>query len=102
MPLSPPPPPPRAPPGATDPESAAAAARYGGSYEWRADDDSPTFFPGRHASVYAKGVRVGEFGIIHPEVLAAFDIANPVSALELDLEPFCFDLIFRPLPTQIL
>ena len=52
--------------------------------------------------MYAKGVRVGEFGIIHPEVLAAFDIANPVSALELDLEPFCFDLIFRPLPTQIL
>lgn len=50
--------------------------RLGGGYEWRADDD-PTFFPGRHAGVYFKGERVGEFGIVHPEVLAAFDIVNP-------------------------
>jgi phenylalanyl-tRNA synthetase beta chain len=34
---------------------------------------------------------VGTFGVVHPEVLAAFDVPNPVSALELDLEPFCFD-----------
>lgn len=89
---------------------------------------------------------MGEFGIIHPEVLAAFDIVNPgglvaqplgfcaaahgllavavviqlavaacsrhrrapsraaptVAALELDVEPFCFDKDLRPLPTQIL
>ena len=64
------------PAGAADPESQAVAAKLGGGYEWRADD-APTFFPGRHASVYFKGQRVGEFGIIHPEVLAAFDIVNP-------------------------
>jgi hypothetical protein len=64
------------PAGATDPESRAVAAKLGGGYEWRADD-APTFFPGRHASVYFKGERVGEFGIIHPEVLGAFDIVNP-------------------------
>ncbi|KAL4440220.1 hypothetical protein ABPG75_003221 [Micractinium tetrahymenae] len=87
--------------GDSDPEAAAVRQRLGGGYEWRADN-GPTFFPGRHASVYFKGQRVGEFGIIHPDVLAAFDIVNPVAALELELEPFCFDQFFQPLPTQIL
>jgi hypothetical protein len=32
-----------------------------------------------------------------PQVLKAFDIPNPVSALELNIEPFCFDQFFRPL-----
>ncbi len=35
--------------------------------------------------------QVGVFGVVHPEVLAAFDVPNPVSALVLNLEPFCFD-----------
>ena len=48
----------------------------GGGYDWRADDDSPAFFPGRHASVYFRDRRVGEFGIVHPEVLEAFDLNN--------------------------
>lgn len=76
--------------------NAKMRAAYGGGYCWKAEDD-PTFFPGRHAAVYAKGQRVGEFGVVHPEVLAAFDITYPVSALELDLEPFCFDQTYRPL-----
>ncbi|GAB4814215.1 hypothetical protein N2152v2_001261 [Parachlorella kessleri] len=84
-----------------DKDSSALQERYGGGYEWRADDSSGTFFPGRHATVYAKGQPVGEFGIIHPEVLQAFDIPNPVSALELNLEPFCFDQFFQPLPTHM-
>lgn len=86
--------------GDTDPEAQRQAQRYGGGYEWRADD-SPTFFPGRHASVYARGERVGEFGVVHPDVLAAFDIQYPVSALEIDLEPFCFDQFYAPLPTHL-
>lgn len=84
-----------------DPARDARRAAYGGGYAWRPEDD-PTFFPGRHAAVYAKGQRVGQFGVVHPEVLAAFDIAYPVSALELDLEPFCFDQVFRPLPCKSL
>lgn len=75
--------------------------RYGGGYEWRSDDSSGTFFPGRHATVYAKGEAVGEFGIIHPEVLEAFDIPYPVSALEMNLEPFCFDQFYKPFPTHM-
>lgn len=31
------------------------------------------------------------------QVLASFDIPYPVSALELNLEPFCFDQFYRPL-----
>ncbi|KAI7840445.1 hypothetical protein COHA_005871 [Chlorella ohadii] len=87
--------------GDSDPAAAAVRQQLGGGYEWRAEDD-PTFFPGRHASVLFRGERVGQFGIIHPEVLAAFDIVNPVAALELDLEPFCFDRNYKQLPTQIL
>lgn len=52
------------------------------------------------SAVYAKGERVGEFGIVHPEVLAAFDIPFPVSALEINLEPFCFDQFYQPLSTH--
>lgn len=70
---------------------------YGGSYCWRACDN-PTFFPGRAARVLAKdNLEVGHFGIVHPEVLKKFDIQCPVSALELNIEPFCFDQHYKPL-----
>jgi phenylalanyl-tRNA synthetase beta chain len=34
---------------------------------------------------------IGSVGIVHPEVLEAFEVAFPVSALELNLEPLCVD-----------
>lgn len=37
------------------------------------------------------GAVVGSFGVVHPEVLDNFEMAFPVSALEMTLEPFCFD-----------
>lgn len=86
--------------GDTDPEAVRQAARYGGGYEWRAED-SPTFFPGRAAAVYARGRRVGAFGVVHPEVLEGFDIPYPVAALELELEEFCFDQFYEKLPTHM-
>jgi phenylalanyl-tRNA synthetase beta chain len=87
-------------PGAGGPDEARWAGRYGGAYEWRAED-APAYFPGRHAAVYARGSRVGSLGVVHPEVLAAFDVAFPVVALELDLEPFVFDQAYAPLPTRL-
>ena len=51
--------------------------------------------------MYAKGEAVGEFGVVHPEVLTAFDVPFPVSALELNLEPFVFDQYYAPLPTHM-
>lgn len=39
--------------------------------------------------------------MVHPEVLEKFDVANPVCALELNVEPFCFAQNYRPLPTHL-
>lgn len=53
-----------------------------------------TYFPGRSAKVLltspsTKGqqISIGTFGILHPNVLQAFDIHYPASSLELDLDP---------------
>lgn len=72
---------------------------FDGGYEWR-ESENPTFFQKRHADIYVKGKRIGEFGVIHPSVLENFDIEFPVSALELNIEPFCFGQLYQPLQTQ--
>jgi phenylalanyl-tRNA synthetase beta chain len=87
-----------------DAAAAAAAAGESGSgsgisYAW-APEDHPSFFPGRAAVVTVNGARVGAFGVVHPEVLEAFGVVNPVSALELNVEPFCFDQRGRSLLTR--
>jgi phenylalanyl-tRNA synthetase beta chain len=50
----------------------------------------PTYFPGRCARVLIEesGTKksIGVFGVVHPEVLKNFGVANPTSALELDVE----------------
>ncbi len=52
----------------------------------------PTYFPGRQADVVlrkgGKEYVVGVMGIVHPEVLKAFDVEFPVSCLEMTIEPF--------------
>jgi len=47
--------------------------------------------------------RVGVFGIVHPDAAAAFGLEGRavVGALELDLEPFCFDQSYRKLRTHL-
>jgi len=60
---------------------------HAAGYDIRPSED-PTFFPGRQAEVYVDDRRVGIFGIVHPAVLKAFGIHMPVSALELNLQPF--------------
>ena len=34
-----------------------------------------------------KEVRLGSFGMLHPEVLKAYELRDPSSAVEMDLEP---------------
>ena len=47
----------------------------------------PTFFDGRCARVVGPGgFEFGTFGVIHPEVLAAFGLTLPVSAIEITVE----------------
>ncbi|KAE8712488.1 putative phenylalanine--tRNA ligase beta subunit [Hibiscus syriacus] len=48
----------------------------------------PEFLSGRQAKIIYKGRRIGIFGIVHPEVLNNFDIPDPCSFVELDIENF--------------
>jgi phenylalanyl-tRNA synthetase beta chain len=46
----------------------------------------PSFLEGRVAAVYVKGKELGIVGEIHPEVLNNFELENPTSAFEIDLQ----------------
>ncbi|KAL6281505.1 hypothetical protein ACE6H2_018386 [Prunus campanulata] len=48
--------------------------------------DEPEFLPGRQASIIYKGKHIGTFGIVHLEVLNNFDIPDPCSFVELNVE----------------
>jgi len=58
-----------------------------GGYYLRQGEDA-TFFPGRAAEIVAYGQVVGSLGVVHPEVITAFDLNLPCSAIEINLEPF--------------
>ncbi|KAJ7566908.1 hypothetical protein O6H91_02G123700 [Diphasiastrum complanatum] len=53
-----------------------------------APSNEPEFFKGRQANIILNGSCIGSFGIIHPQVLANFDILDPCSVVELNIEPF--------------
>lgn len=62
---------------------------------WIAEaQDIATFFPGRGAQVYMRvaadqePIVLGSLGVLHPEVLANFDIPYVASSLEIDVQPF--------------
>lgn len=83
---------------ARDEEEAFRVVREGWRYEILPPDandidtDLQVYFQGRCAQVWltkpnTEGkIRIGSFGILHPEVLANFSIQYPASCLELDLE----------------
>jgi phenylalanyl-tRNA synthetase beta subunit len=49
-----------------------------------------------------RGAPVGVFGVVHPDAAAAFGVDDRVvAALELDLEPFCFDQAGKALRTHL-
>ena len=52
---------------------------------------------------YKAPTKVGVFGIVHPDAAAAFGLEGRavIGALELDLEPFCFDQRYRKLRTHL-
>lgn len=60
-------------------------------YTYRYFSD-PTYFHGHAASIHVrianKDIVVGSFGILHPTVLEKYDLKNPVSTLEINIEPF--------------
>ena len=48
----------------------------------------PSFFPGRCAEIFIGKKSVGFFGIVHPKTLAGFGVTLPMSAMEINIEPF--------------
>lgn len=46
----------------------------------------PMYFPGRGAAVIYNGKPIGTLGILHPEVIANFDLNHPASSLEINIE----------------
>ncbi|GMY15424.1 phenylalanine--tRNA ligase beta subunit, cytoplasmic isoform X2 [Fagus crenata] len=50
--------------------------------------DEPEFLLGTQASIIYKGKQIGTSGIVHPEVLNKFDIPDPCSYFELNIQYF--------------
>ncbi|XP_045471046.1 phenylalanine--tRNA ligase beta subunit [Harmonia axyridis] len=50
--------------------------------------DDPAFFPGRSAEIFWNGKSIGKIGVLHPDVLLKFDLVNPCSAIEIEIESF--------------
>jgi len=55
--------------------------------------DYPTFFPGRSADIVLRKedgseLILGVVGVLHPEVLAKFELNMPCCAMEINIEPF--------------
>jgi len=63
------------------------ATKTGRGYHLRSAD-SPTYFPGRCAEVVADGRVVGVLGVLHPDVITAFEVNLPCASLEINIEPF--------------
>lgn len=45
-----------------------------------------SFFPKRCAEVIVNGITVGKLGVLHPNVTTKFELALPVSCIEINLE----------------
>ena len=57
--------------------------------------NDPSFFEDRQAEIYIQDdIKVGIYGIIHPKVLKNFNIKNPVTLCQIDLQTI-MDLILK-------
>ncbi|KAG5875533.1 hypothetical protein JTB14_021584 [Gonioctena quinquepunctata] len=56
-------------------------------YYLKAAND-PAYFPGRCADIICHGTPIGKIGVLHPNVLSKFELTNPCSALEINIQPF--------------
>ena len=57
--------------------------------------NDPTFFQDRQAEIFIQdNIKIGIYGIIHPKVLKNFNIKNPVTLCDIDLQTI-MDLILK-------
>lgn len=50
------------------------------------ETNHPSFLEGRAATISLDDVKLGVVGEVHPEVLNNFELENPTSAFEIDLQ----------------
>lgn len=63
----------------------ALMRELGVGYEaWESKD--PAFLDGRRADIVVDGEKIGVFGEIHPEAIAAFGMDHPIAAIEIRLD----------------
>lgn len=87
-------------PGSTPEDIEAVMNAWGrGGFAYRVVEHAhPSFFPGRCGKLVllsngesvpaTKEIELGAFGIVHPEVLAAFEVELAGAVMEINLEPF--------------
>ncbi|XP_050535746.1 phenylalanine--tRNA ligase beta subunit [Daktulosphaira vitifoliae] len=61
--------------------------KFGDAYQIKSANDE-SYFPGRCAQIYYREVTIGIMGVLHPEVLTAYELNMPCSAFEINIEPF--------------
>ncbi|KAM9318042.1 phenylalanine--tRNA ligase beta subunit [Pholidichthys leucotaenia] len=72
----------------------------GEGYHIQAADDS-TFFPGRCAEIFVRGMSIGRLGVLHPDVISRFELTMPCSTLEMEIEPFLGHTVEIPLTHDV-
>jgi len=50
--------------------------------------DDPTYFHGRCANILVGGSSIGRMGVLHPQVIGAFDLTLPCAVIEINVERF--------------
>ena len=65
------------------------------AYSLHADDSDPRFFPKKGVEIRLNGKKIGSMGVLHPEVLANFELKYPVSCLEVDFQPLFDHLLSK-------
>lgn len=57
--------------------------------------EHPTYLDNMQVEIRFKGEKIGNFGIVHPEVLEFFKVKYPVCALEIYVDKIIEDYIAR-------
>ncbi|KAG0569879.1 hypothetical protein KC19_6G122900 [Ceratodon purpureus] len=65
-----------------------ATGKYSEDGYYITPSQEPEYFSGRQANIIYRGSCIGSFGIVNPEVMQRFDITDPCSAVEMNVEPF--------------
>ncbi|CAM38284.1 putative phenylalanyl-tRNA synthetase [Leishmania braziliensis MHOM/BR/75/M2904] len=78
------------------PSKAEVAEDYNGDYYTLEKGEDGAFFPGRAMDIILhranQTVRIGHLGVIHPNTLKAYDIPNPCSYMEINIQFLCVPL----------